>query len=138
MTTNIAMTHTQATHVAAAVHALRPDWDVPGIVDALGRARGRGSGPAVAVAAIRAGADQRNRTPAVIALDGAHWRPAAATAVDSRPGPDISRRCSCGVLHPDALPCPPAAAIDIAPHVVAARAAIAAAPPTTREAEEKP
>ncbi len=115
MTTNIAMTHTQATKVAAAVHALRPDWDIPGIVDALGRARDRGSGPEVAVAAIRAGADQRNRTPAVIALDGAHWRPAATTVADSRPGPHISRRCSCGVLHPDTLPCPgpPAANIRI-------------------------
>ncbi len=130
------MTHTQATQVAAAVHALRPDWDEPGIVDALGRARNRGSGPELAVAAIRAGADQRNRTPAVIALDGAHWRPAATPVADSRPGPDISRRCNCGVLHPDRLDCPGPPAADVQAHANRIRALLTAG--RTRDTEGKP
>lgn len=68
------MTHTQAVALAKFVHTLRGDWDVPGIEHALGVARTRAGAGDLAVAAITAAASHSNRTPAVIALDGPHWR----------------------------------------------------------------
>ncbi len=68
------ITHDQATKLAAFINALRPDWDKPGVIDALGRARGKGSATAVAIAAIKAASSPTNRTPAVLHLDGEHWR----------------------------------------------------------------
>ncbi len=45
---------------------------------------------------------------------------------DSRPGPDIGHRCSCGVLHPDRLDCPGPPAADVKAHADSARAVLAA------------
>lgn len=70
------MTLAQAKEIARSVHAIRRDWDRPGIEDALGRARFLADAAAVAVAAHRAAANPANRTPAIIALDGPHWRDA--------------------------------------------------------------
>lgn len=74
MTTYGELSHTQAKALAAFVNALRPDWDKPGIEDALGRARRRADAPTLAIAAIRAATSAKNRTPAVIGMDGEHWR----------------------------------------------------------------
>lgn len=74
------LTHDQAKAAARCIAALRPEWDAPGILDALGRARGRGDAPTVVIAALRAAMNPTNRTPAVIPLDGAHWRPDAPDA----------------------------------------------------------
>ncbi|WP_334121892.1 hypothetical protein [Glutamicibacter sp.] len=67
------MTLDQAQALASFIKAIRQDWDVAGIVHALGMARGRGSVDALAVAAVRAAGDVRNRTPAVIGQSGPHW-----------------------------------------------------------------
>lgn len=86
------LTLAQAKEVAKSVHAIRRDWNKPGIEDALGRARLLADAASVAIAAHRAAADPSNRTPAVIALDGAHWRDAAKPP--HFPAPDAHERCS--------------------------------------------
>lgn len=88
----IQMTLAQAKEVARSVHAIRRDWDRPGIEDALGRARHLADAPSLAVAAHRAAAEPANRTPAVIALDGPHWRD--ATKPPRFPAPAAGDRCS--------------------------------------------
>ena len=73
---------------------LRPDWDRPGIRAALARVSDR---PLCDVAQALIGACARvdQRTPAVIALDGPHWRnlntPAAVDDVDAQPVPPALR-----------------------------------------------
>lgn len=69
------MTKHQAELLAAFIAACR-DWQVPGTVTALAKARNRGDVWQVAIGALRAAANPGNKTPAIIALDGAHWRPA--------------------------------------------------------------
>lgn len=49
-------------------------WDRPGIEDALATARHRADIADLVRAGLRAAAIPTNRTPAVIALDGDHWR----------------------------------------------------------------
>lgn len=87
------LTHDQAKAAAKCINALRPDWDVPGIIDALGRARGRGDAPTVVMAAIRAATAPSNRTPAVIWLDGAHWRAPEPARPERRPAPKPHELC---------------------------------------------
>jgi len=59
--------------IADWVHQIRPTWDQHGILAAL--AKRRGAQPArLALAALAAAANLDNRTPAIIALDGSHWR----------------------------------------------------------------
>jgi hypothetical protein len=81
----------QAKEIARSVHAIRRDWDRPGIEDALGRARFLADAASVAIAAHRAAADPANRTPAVIALDGPHWRDAVKPPHFAPPTP--AQRC---------------------------------------------
>jgi len=71
---------TQARALAALVHELRQDWDATGILTALHAARNRSTPAGVAIAAIRAASVASNRTPAMIALEGSHWRDAAPRA----------------------------------------------------------
>lgn len=78
----------QATLLAEFIHALRPEWDVAGIVHALGTVRDRGDAYTVAVTAILAAQNAANRTPGVIPLSGPHW---AATGT-SRPRPVVPPR----------------------------------------------
>lgn len=82
------LTRDAAQQLAAFIHSLRPDWDVTGIVRALGQARGRGDAATVAVAAILAAQNAVNRTPGVIPLTGPHWAATGAT----RPRPNIPPR----------------------------------------------
>lgn len=88
------ITRRQATALAELIHALRPEWDAPGVLAAIGEARDVGPAPMVAIAAIRAATTPTNRTPAVIPMEGAHWRtdPGSPAARFPDPGPD--RRCS--------------------------------------------
>jgi len=59
--------------IADWVHQIRPTWDQPGILAAL--AKRRTAQPArLALAALAAAAAASNRSPAVIAMDGNHWR----------------------------------------------------------------
>lgn len=64
---------TQAEALAVLIRSVRPEWDVPGIKKALWDAKDRGTGWDVIHAALYAAEDLTNRTPAVIALAGAHW-----------------------------------------------------------------
>ena len=86
------LTHHQARTLAAFIASIRPDWDKPGIEDALGRARTLAPGPDLAIAAIRASQAASNRTPAVIGLEGPHWRGSESTPV--RPPSDPHSTCS--------------------------------------------
>ncbi len=63
----------EARALARAIELMRPSWNAAGIAHALGLARSRANKWTVALAAINAAADDENRTPAVIALDGRHW-----------------------------------------------------------------
>lgn len=98
--------HDQATKLAAFIHTLRPEWDKPGILDAIGRARDRGAPAEVAVAAIRCAVSGQARTPAVIGMDGPHWR--EPERKHTGPATLVTGRCrDCGHLHPPADPCAP-------------------------------
>lgn len=67
------MTSKQGNALATLIHELRSDWGIPGIVAELRKAADRGTPFDVALAAIHAAQDEKNRTPAVIALPGPHW-----------------------------------------------------------------
>lgn len=95
------MTEIQAEKIAAAVQSLRPTWDAHGIKIALGKARTEGEPWQVAIAAIAAAADSSNRTPAVIAMPGNHWRPAR---LDTTPEVGAGRRARCTVYGHEAYP----------------------------------
>src|SRR6266498_1617211 len=102
------LTPEHAKHLTTLIGALRPDWDRPGIADAIWRAIDRGNAIEICTAAIRASVIS-NRTPAVIALDGNHWRgtttkPASAATLNA----SAVRRCpDCGGYHPPACQCDP-------------------------------
>jgi hypothetical protein len=101
------MTKDQAQAIAALVHALRPEWDEPGIFAALSRCHTI-DGYDAAMAALRAAANRDAATPGVIPrMDGEHWReriaPRAALypprrdqACKRHPGewPDTCRGCA--------------------------------------------
>lgn len=93
----ISLTFRQQTALARLVHELRPDWDVPGIEAALGKVRNDSSAYELAVAALRASWRHENRTPAIIALPGPHWR-SPDPAASSRPAaPTRGEQCTyCG------------------------------------------
>jgi hypothetical protein len=74
------LTYETATLIAEFIHAaVRPDWDVKGIVKALGDAREKACAGTVAVAAIVAAQNPGNRTPGVIPLTGPHWAVSGTT-----------------------------------------------------------
>lgn len=87
------MSRSQGQAVAAAVHSLRPDWDPAGIMTALQRASRLGTAFEVALAAVAAAGDPGNRTPAMIALEGPHWRRAKPDATPTA-GPGRVPRCT--------------------------------------------
>lgn len=68
-----ALTGDQLQALARLVALLRPGWDVPGIASTLHATRHRAPAHEVAIAAIRCAMGDA-RTPAVIAMDGPHWR----------------------------------------------------------------
>jgi hypothetical protein len=68
------MTHRQGQALARFIATLRPDWDTPGIEDALGRARELAPCGDLAIAAIKAAGNPAARTPAIIGMEGPHWR----------------------------------------------------------------
>ena len=65
----------EQTHaLALLVHRLRPRWDIPGIQAAIRKAGAMTSSPWVLVTAtLKAAEDEKNHTPAVIAMSGTHW-----------------------------------------------------------------
>lgn len=96
-----------AKQLTALVESLRPDWDRSGIADAIWKARDKSSALDVCIAAIKA-CVLSNRTPAVIPLDGAHWRETVHAPV-GRPGAaDKASHCeACGIVHTALSPCSP-------------------------------
>lgn len=73
------MTRTEARNLARYIAEMRsrsggPHWDTPGIEDALAKARTIAPSPDLALAAIKAAREPGNRTPAIIGMEGAHWR----------------------------------------------------------------
>lgn len=73
------------------LNSLNEEWDVAGIEHFLGQAREMAPGPELAQAAIRAAVTVGNRTPAVIAMSGPHWRPQSAPSLHI---PADAERCS--------------------------------------------
>lgn len=99
-------TPAHAKHLTALIQSLRPDWDRPGVADAIWKARDKGTAIEVCVAAVKA-CTLSNRTPGVIPLDGNHWRETATKPLKGR-AVDAAGRCgSCNGFHPPLSPCDP-------------------------------
>lgn len=96
--TNFEMTLDETAALARYIHLVRKrlghqhTWDKPGIEDALTKARGIAPSPDLAIAAIRAAKVPGNRTPAVIGLQGPHWR--TTETAPHRPPVPVTHRCS--------------------------------------------
>ena len=90
--------------LAVLVHRFRrtvngPDWDVPGIKDALARCGGEPCH--IAAAAFASAANPEHRTPGMIPLPGAHWPVVGGERVE--PARSYNMRCH---DHPDeTVPC---------------------------------
>ena len=105
------ITRPQADALAALVHTLRIEWDIPGVIKALRDARDRGSAFDVAIAALHCASDLTNRTPAVIAMAGAHWTKGKALGMTGggnfvrcpKPGHTSFPAHNCGACRMDAL-----------------------------------
>lgn len=100
-------TPNHAKHLTALLEAIRPDWDRPGIADAIWKARDKGTAIDVCLAAVKA-CVLSNRTPGVIPLDGPHWRETVHVP-NGRPGTaDKASHCeACGIVHTALSPCSP-------------------------------
>jgi hypothetical protein len=133
-------TPNHAKHLTALVEALRPDWDRPGIADAIWRSRDRGTALEVCIAAVKA-CVMSNRTPGVLPLDGPHWRETVHVP-NGRPGTaDKASHCSaCGLVHTALSPCSPPAQRSRGAGAAAAREALHVALGKTPdpEPEEEP
>lgn len=98
MTTNH-MTYKQGQALARFIATMRPDWDTPGIEDALGKARSLAPCGDLAIAAIKAASAATNRTPAVIAMEGAHWRGAEHKPQRTYDPRGVCQRCGQSEQH---------------------------------------
>jgi hypothetical protein len=95
------MTTSNVLHaIAELVHALRQEWDRPGIYSACHALAATQPLDQVAHAAIDAAMDKTARTPAVIATRARHWQPTlrgndpppVAHVIQDRPRPDAARQ----------------------------------------------
>jgi hypothetical protein len=68
------LTQTQATLLAHILHEIRPDWAITSMMSLLWEHRAAHPFPALVIAAVRAASTPTNRTPAVIFMEGKHWR----------------------------------------------------------------
>ena len=99
-------TRVQAEALATFVRQLRPDWDHPGIVHAIGRCQ-REPLSEIAVALIRLAENGQAKTPALLPEPGRHWTRAALD--DTPAGPNTRNLDHCPI-HPgherrDCRPC---------------------------------
>ena len=76
--------------VANLVHAIRPDWDENGVASSLRKVADRPLAQVVLAAVTAATTRPDQRTPAVIAQDGSHWRVGATGSTDQ---PPRAQRC---------------------------------------------
>lgn len=110
-TTNIGPMTTSSEWVerlAVLINVIRPDWGVRGIRAALRKVSNRPLRD-VTLAALAATARTDQRTPAIIALDGEHWRQAGSRVrgdqpipcdICRAPGPEACARAQAIVLDP--------------------------------------
>lgn len=85
--------------IAFLVSQIRPDWNEPGVVSELRKCSERPLAQVAAAALHCAELRTDQRTPAVIALDGAHWQALDRMAGrdSSTNGPDLGPWCNvCG------------------------------------------
>jgi hypothetical protein len=128
------LSHEQAKALAGFINTLRPDWDKPGIIHALGEARFRGDSAGVAIAAIRAATTAAVRTPAVIAMDGKHWdHEDTHTPVSGKRVDHVCERCGKWPESHHNGRCP--TRVDAASYAEQARKAIAEARKRAQEAK---
>jgi hypothetical protein len=80
------ITQTQAEALAAFVCRVRSDWDHPGVMAAIKKARDLGPAAAVGAALCRLAENRDLRTPALLAEPGPHW---GATTVATRQPPSM-------------------------------------------------
>ena len=80
------ITHAQAQALATFVSRIRDDWDHPGIVAAITKARELGNAADIGTALCRLAANAELKTPAMLADPGAHWRD---TTVATRQAPTM-------------------------------------------------
>ena len=115
-------TRVQAEALATFVRQLRPDWDHPGIVAAIGRCK-REPLSEVAVALIRLAENGQAKTPALLPEPGRHWNRAA---LDDRPaGPNTRNLDMCpdhGNPRRDCLDCRRETGPDLTTEQIAANA----------------
>ena len=118
----MSVSRVSAEKLATFVRDLRPDWDHPGIVHAIGRCK-REPLSEVAVALIRLAENGQAKTPALLPEPGRHWTRAA---LDDRPaGPNLRNLDLCpehGNPRRDCLDCRRDAGPDLTPEQIAANA----------------
>lgn len=85
MTDSIELTQNQATLLAHLLHEIRPDWSINSMMKLLWEHRAKHSFGDVVLPAIRAARTPTNRTPAVIFLEGPHWRSDGAAPREAPP-----------------------------------------------------
>lgn len=80
------ISNAQSQALAALVSRLRDDWDHPGILAAITKARDVGPPAAIAAALCRLAENRDMRTPALLAEPGTHW---GGTTVATRKPPTM-------------------------------------------------
>lgn len=94
------ITRLQAEALADFIILLRPDWNKGSIVRACGEAKHMGDAFEVAVAAINAAGDTKNRTPQVIPMNGKHWaKPSAEQKAKAAWSPPPPRNQTCSTCY---------------------------------------
>jgi len=116
-------TRVSAEKLATFVRQLRPDWDHPGIVHAIGRCQ-REPLSEIAVALIRLAENGQAKTPALLPEPGRHWKRAALD--DTPAGPNTRNLDLCpdhGNPRRDCLDCRRETGPDLTPEQIRANAA---------------
>lgn len=101
----MSITRTQAESLATFIAKMRPDWDHPGIVAAIGKAQSQATALQIARALVNLAENRELHTPALLPEKGNHWRDASEAI-----GPNASHNVHC-IEHPlSVMPCPQCAA----------------------------
>lgn len=95
------MTRTEAQALATFITKVRPDWDHPGIIAAIGKAQAKATPLQVARALVNLAENRELRTPALLAEAGQHWRDGAEAT-----GPNVSHDVRCPDHPRQVHPCP--------------------------------
>ena len=97
--------------LASLIYEIRPDWDEQGIRSAIHQIADRPLALVVTAATAAATTRPDQRTPAIIALDGDHWRQAYAMTGTPQPkrDPITATRCAHGMIERECPACAKAA-----------------------------